>query len=40
LSNLLGRRGVGNELEDIGADVRVEIVQTVAEIIRTAHAAT
>ncbi len=37
LADLVDRRGVGNELEQIDDEVRNEIVQELAEIIRLAH---
>lgn len=37
LSNLKGRRGVGNELEEVDMDVREEIVESIAQIIKDAH---
>jgi hypothetical protein len=36
LANLLGRRGVGDELEQLDQELRDEIVEEVAEIIRVA----
>ncbi|HGY9634365.1 hypothetical protein ACLPJG_26655 [Pseudomonas aeruginosa] len=37
LADLEGRRGVGQELEQVDDETRVELVQSVAEIIRLAH---
>lgn len=37
LADLEDRKGVGNELEQIDYEVRNEIVQELAEIIRLAH---
>lgn len=37
LADLEGRRGVGQELERVDDETRVELVQSVAEIIRFAH---
>ncbi|MGF6996846.1 hypothetical protein P3T25_005221 [Paraburkholderia sp. GAS32] len=39
LEDLRGRSGVGNELEALDEDVRTELVESVADIIRTAHSA-
>ncbi|WP_122423085.1 hypothetical protein [Pseudomonas viridiflava] len=39
LADLEGRRGVGQELERVDDETRVELVQSVAEIIRVAHQA-
>lgn len=36
LANLLDRRGIGNELEQLDEGIRDEIVEEVAEIIRVA----
>ncbi|KTB69957.1 MULTISPECIES: hypothetical protein [Pseudomonas] len=37
LADLGDRRGVGQELEQVGDETRIEFVQAVAEIIRLAH---
>ncbi|RMT37171.1 hypothetical protein ALP50_200248 [Pseudomonas syringae pv. spinaceae] len=37
LADLGDRRGVGQELEQVDDETRVELVQAVAEIIRLAH---
>lgn len=37
LSNLKGRGGIGNELEQLDEELRKEIVDEAAEIIRLAH---
>lgn len=37
LADLGDRRGVGQELEQVNDETRVELVQAVAEIIRLAH---
>lgn len=37
LLDLKGRSGVGNELDQLDEDTRVELVESVAEIIRAAH---
>lgn len=39
LGDLKGRSGVGNELAGLDEDVRAELVESVADIIRTAQAA-
>ncbi|MEX3555946.1 MAG: hypothetical protein VB131_04920 [Burkholderia gladioli] len=39
LADLTDRRGIKQELVDLDADVRAELVGSVAEIIRAAHAA-
>ena len=39
LWDLRGRGGIGNALDEVDADIRAEITQTLADIIRTAHAA-
>ncbi|AXH59617.1 hypothetical protein [Pseudomonas amygdali] len=38
LSNLTGRGGIGNELEQLDEELRKEVVDEAAEIIRLAHA--
>lgn len=38
LSNLKGRGGIGNELEQLDEELRKEVVDEAAEIIRLAHA--
>jgi hypothetical protein len=38
LNDLGGRGGVGNELDSVDSETRLEIVESVAEIIRLAHA--
>lgn len=37
INNLQGRRGIKNQLENIDEDLRVEIVQELAELIRLAQ---
>lgn len=37
ISNLEGRRGVGNELESYDVEIRMEIISEIAEIIRLAR---
>jgi hypothetical protein len=37
LANLGDRRGIKHELQEIDHDIRVEVVETLAEIIRLAH---
>lgn len=37
LANLLGRRGIRPALEDLDEDIRIDIIDSVTEIIRAAH---
>ena len=37
IADLTGRKGVGNELEEIDAEIRIEVIETLSDIIRTAH---